>query len=295
MVADVCIHAPGKDSDERNHHAHILLTMREIGPDGFGAKVREWNSKEQLEQWREAWERTANRYLEKHGHEARVDRRTLKEQGIEREATTHRGPNVDAMEKDGISTERGKEWREAQQRKSELDELVAELAALENEIRKVEMEAFLEAQDRERATWNDRLYDAAVEKERADQQFEGFEYDDEANAGSDRADERTPSALVNGLETAVFAAERAVEVGFDLAARGVEVTLEAAATSIESLFDVGPPRPPKPKPRELSEKKPDLRRYLADAEYRRKWVQRDIAERQRREREHHARENERER
>ena len=32
MVADVNIHAPGGKCDDRNHHAHILLTMREIGP-----------------------------------------------------------------------------------------------------------------------------------------------------------------------------------------------------------------------------------------------------------------------
>ena len=56
MLADVSIHEPGPDGDERNHHAHILLTMRELGPDGFGDKMREWNSKEQLEDWRAAWE-----------------------------------------------------------------------------------------------------------------------------------------------------------------------------------------------------------------------------------------------
>ena len=29
----------------RNFHVHMLATMREIGPDGFGKKVREWNHK----------------------------------------------------------------------------------------------------------------------------------------------------------------------------------------------------------------------------------------------------------
>jgi len=90
MVADVNIHAPDRQGDERNYHAHILLTMRRIGPEGFGAKAREWDSREQLGNWREAWERTANRYLERHGHAARVDSRTLEAQGIDREPTKHR-------------------------------------------------------------------------------------------------------------------------------------------------------------------------------------------------------------
>lgn len=106
MVADVAIHAPDLKGDARNHHAHILLTMRELGPEGFGKKVRDWNDRGEVERWREAWERTTNRYLEHHGHEDRVDRRTLVAQGIDREPTTHRGPHIDAMERRGIATER---------------------------------------------------------------------------------------------------------------------------------------------------------------------------------------------
>src|SRR5258708_6140146 len=41
MVADVNIHASDRQGDERNHHAHILLTQRSIGPEGFGEKVRD--------------------------------------------------------------------------------------------------------------------------------------------------------------------------------------------------------------------------------------------------------------
>ena len=32
---------------------HVMLTMREVGKDGFRAKVREWNKAELVEQWRE--------------------------------------------------------------------------------------------------------------------------------------------------------------------------------------------------------------------------------------------------
>jgi hypothetical protein len=105
MIADVNIHAPGGEGDQRNHHAHILVTMREIGPEGFGPKVREWNSREQVEHWREQWEGMANKHLERHGHDARIDRRTLEAQGIEREPTTHRGPHVDAIERRGVEAD----------------------------------------------------------------------------------------------------------------------------------------------------------------------------------------------
>lgn len=37
-AADVAIHAPGKEGDNRNHHAHILLTTRRLTADGMGEK-----------------------------------------------------------------------------------------------------------------------------------------------------------------------------------------------------------------------------------------------------------------
>jgi ATP-dependent exoDNAse (exonuclease V) alpha subunit len=135
MVADVNIHAPGGKGDDRNYHAHILLTMREVGPEGFGPKAREWNSREQLENWREAWERTQNRYLERHGHEARVDRRTLEAQGIDREPTTHLGPHAHGMEqRKGIETERGNIHRDTFTSEQETAKLKRELALVERQI-----------------------------------------------------------------------------------------------------------------------------------------------------------------
>ena len=77
MVADIALHAPGRAGDERNHHAHILLTTREVGEDGFTTKNRDWNKVEVLEGWREAWARDSNAALERAGIEDRVDHRTL--------------------------------------------------------------------------------------------------------------------------------------------------------------------------------------------------------------------------
>jgi len=77
MVADIALHAPGREGDERNHHAHILLTTREIDAEGFTTKNRDWNKVEVLEGWREAWARDSNAALERAGIEDRVDHRTL--------------------------------------------------------------------------------------------------------------------------------------------------------------------------------------------------------------------------
>ena len=83
MVADIALHAPGRIGDERNHHAHILLTTREIDAEGsvpgggFTTKNRDWNKVEVLEGWREAWARDSNAALERAGLEDRVDHRTL--------------------------------------------------------------------------------------------------------------------------------------------------------------------------------------------------------------------------
>ena len=101
MVADIALHAPGREGDERNHHAHILLTTREIGPEGFGAKNRDWNAVEMLEGWREAWARESNRALEQCGHDERIDHRTLEAQRIEAQeratAAHDRGDEAEAL------------------------------------------------------------------------------------------------------------------------------------------------------------------------------------------------------
>jgi ATP-dependent exoDNAse (exonuclease V) alpha subunit len=101
MVADIALHAPGREGDERNHHAHILLTTREIGLEGFTTKNRDWNAKELLEAWREAWAHDSNHALERCGHEARIDHRTLeaqREEALERSVhARERGDEVLAL------------------------------------------------------------------------------------------------------------------------------------------------------------------------------------------------------
>ena len=62
-----------------------MLTMRGVDEEGFGKKRREWNKREAIKDYREHWAEYANRALEQAGYDERIDHRSLKEQGIERE------------------------------------------------------------------------------------------------------------------------------------------------------------------------------------------------------------------
>ena len=134
MVADVAIHAPPREGDERNHHAHVMLTTREIGPDGFvRTKNRDWNSKEQLQEWRESWAKTQNRHLEQAlGKDApQVSHQSYAERGIAKAPGRHIGPEATAMERKGERTRRGQEAkqpRKIQEAGLELKDKIAELA-----------------------------------------------------------------------------------------------------------------------------------------------------------------------
>ena len=111
MIADIALHAPSAKGDQRNHHAHVMLTMRELTGEGFGNKERDWNSPERLEQWREQWALHQNRALERHGHAERVDHRSYEAQGIDREPSQHLGPVANDMERNGKRSRIGDENR----------------------------------------------------------------------------------------------------------------------------------------------------------------------------------------
>ena len=156
MVADIALHAPGREGDERNHHAHILLTTREIGPEGFTTKNRDWNKVEVLEGWREAWARDSNAALERAGIEDRVDHRTLvaqrdealelasaaRERGdegaelvqtvravsLDRPPLPQLSPGAWQMKERGIEVGRIGAWHEAKARAAEVMEVARELA-----------------------------------------------------------------------------------------------------------------------------------------------------------------------
>lgn len=94
MVADLNIHRPHREGDARNHHAHIMLTTRDIAGDGFGKKMRALDQKAFVHVVRELWAGLVNEVLADGGHAVRVDHRSLNEQGIERIPQIKEGPKV---------------------------------------------------------------------------------------------------------------------------------------------------------------------------------------------------------
>ena len=93
MVADVAFHR-GHKSGEEQPHGHVMLSMREVTPEGFGGKVRAWNNKELLTTWREHWAEHCNRELARQGFDFRIDHRTLEAQGINLEPQSKIGPKA---------------------------------------------------------------------------------------------------------------------------------------------------------------------------------------------------------
>jgi len=90
MIADLNIHHERTE----NPHAHILLTTREITPEGFGLKNRDWNKRELVFEGRKAWEDLANMHLAMAGIEQTIDSRSLKDRGIDIEPKQHLGQMV---------------------------------------------------------------------------------------------------------------------------------------------------------------------------------------------------------
>jgi Ti-type conjugative transfer relaxase TraA len=79
MIADFCV----RRNDADHPYAQILLTLREATPSGFGPKMRHWNRKSNLLEWRSAWAERTNQHLARAGHVVRIDHRTLEAQQSE--------------------------------------------------------------------------------------------------------------------------------------------------------------------------------------------------------------------
>lgn len=142
-----------KGHDKENPHCHLMISERALdgherspetwfkrangrSPEKGGAKKsEELKPKEWLQEARREWSLQANRALERSGHEARIDHRSLKEQGIDREPTQHLGPAAAAMERKGIQTDRGRQVAQGDDtplgnQAKELEEAKAQKAAI---------------------------------------------------------------------------------------------------------------------------------------------------------------------
>lgn len=153
IAADVAVHAPHREGDQRNHHVHILTSTRVLAEGGFTDKTRILDAAKtggaEIEDMRGLWAQMQNHALERAGQDARVDHRSLEDQraaaldrgddveaaALDRDAEIKLGPAASSMErkalreaeKDGSVyepvTERGAQVHEARQQRSLLLEL----------------------------------------------------------------------------------------------------------------------------------------------------------------------------
>ena len=156
MCADLAVH----DKGDGNPHAHIMLTLRPLNPDGtWGAKCRkvydldadgnkipngkggwkshrenttDWNDRGKAEEWRSAWAGFLNQALEANGIAARVDHRSYKRQGVDKIPSIHMGPAAVRMEKRGIRTFKGDTNRQIDADNKLLKQLKARITRLYN-------------------------------------------------------------------------------------------------------------------------------------------------------------------
>jgi len=119
VAVTVAIHAPSHRGDQRNFHAHILFTTREMTPEGLGKKTRVLDDRKtgpkEVVKLRKLAADIINESLAAVNSDFRVDHRSFKERGIEREPTTHLGPSASGMERRGELTDRGEINRGAEE------------------------------------------------------------------------------------------------------------------------------------------------------------------------------------
>jgi ATP-dependent exoDNAse (exonuclease V) alpha subunit len=141
FAVDLAVHAPRDypGSDPRNFHAHLLATTREVTVEGLAAKTTlELNDSSrrrlglspainELIRVRERWATVTNQALHDAHVSARIDHRTLKAQGIDREPVQWR-PTVsyDLEQRDARQSEAGhrrEEIRESPRGAPDLEEM----------------------------------------------------------------------------------------------------------------------------------------------------------------------------
>ena len=129
VAVDVAVHAPDKQGDNRNFHAHLLLTTRKIEQDRHGnikltdksqlemsntqlKKAGLLSNQDELKEIRKAWADLTNEYLAEHGIAERIDHRSHKDRGLDTLPTVKMGWQATELERKGIRTDVGNKNRD---------------------------------------------------------------------------------------------------------------------------------------------------------------------------------------
>ena len=168
------------DKGDGNPHVHIMLTLRAMDengkwlpksknvyvldesgnrihtPNGGWKRIKvntvDWNEQKHGEIWRQDWAAAQNAALEAAGRMERVDMRSLERRGVEdRLPQKHLGPTASALERKGVSSERGDENRKiisVNALLASLQKTVREIGAWLDELRKaVSRQQIIESPD----------------------------------------------------------------------------------------------------------------------------------------------------
>lgn len=180
-IADVAIHTPSRAGDERNHHAHIMLTTRkaELGSNQEivftekidlelkNAKRKEMglqSSSKEIISIRQDWERIANASLERAGLDVRIDHRSHRELENGKIPQIHETPQVTAMRRKGIQTEISRQNDERRAYNAQIDNENTQKRTIEPQ-KGAESDLLAKAQ----ASLQNRLQERAEQREQARQ------------------------------------------------------------------------------------------------------------------------------
>ena len=123
VAVDYAIHLPDAEGDQRNHHAHIMLTTRNATYENNELKLHDKTrlelsntkleklglpkTQDQIKQLRENWANITNKALEQNNIDARIDHRSYAEQGKDQIPTVKLGWQSSKLERQGVATELG--------------------------------------------------------------------------------------------------------------------------------------------------------------------------------------------
>jgi hypothetical protein len=166
-AVDVAVHAPDREGDKRNWHAHLLATTRKVSREELGEKcdielsdskrlsLGHGPAREEIEAVREIWADRVNESLERAGQEERVDHRSLADQReeaernneperaaeLDREPQIKLGWKVVQMERRGEPSDRADQFHSGRADNNERRGVVIDIGELRNQLAQREEEA----------------------------------------------------------------------------------------------------------------------------------------------------------
>ena len=162
VAVDVAVHLPDAEGDNRNHHAHIMLTTRKLERLESGRialtsksqlemsntqlKERDLlSARDELKLIRKQWADLTNDYLKERNIPVTIDHRSHAERGLDQLPTQKLGWEASAMERKGIATDKGDYNRMVK----EYNQTLSQIAAFDKSI-KAEKEQREQSNDRVR-------------------------------------------------------------------------------------------------------------------------------------------------